>query len=416
MYFLHICTSSPGFNDPEKEFSLEQVYGEMNPAHLFTFPGLGTNRHARFMLLEEACIASTGFVAATMKTDLAIILSRLPKEDTPEDVAPLHDHCEPDFCLAPPLEHRNVLPLPARSHRRGEEEVQLSGRRGRTVPLHASSLSREAKSSSPVTRHKRVSKRSIPISEGEKSSIHTTRPSKYPKMSSPFSSVTIGTQTDGDPAEVKGEPSLARLHRVSLSLLKDRVLHYSELAYRRHLRHVEEEKRTLLSSHPVEPDHALAAVASLAVDNADQEYESALFKVLFGKPLEYVPTSDLVSALMLPSKDFQHRLFQGRVKEALCVRTSSSPKARVRSSSASVTKRREIARAGWLTVKNVFVHNRESARVPGAAILPSALVQSTSVAPVQATHKFEFGYGVPGSGNAVDSTALSGAPFGGCSN
>ena len=57
--------------------------------------------------------------------------------------------------------------------------------------------------------------------------------------------------------------------------------------------HLEEEKGTSMSPHVMEPDHALAAVASLVIENADAGYESALFKVLFGKSLEYVPSSTL---------------------------------------------------------------------------------------------------------------------------
>ena len=235
-------------------------------------------------------------------------------------------------------------------------------------------------------------------------------------MSIAVSSVSIGTQTDEDPAGVKGESSLARLHRNALSLLKDRVIHYSDLAYRRHLIHLEEEKRTLMSPHVVEPDHASAAVASLVIENADAGYESAFFKVLFGKSLEYVPSSDLVSVLMLSSRDFQQRLFQDRMKEPLCVRSLSNPKTELQSNSAPVREHREITEAGWLTVKNPFLYNRESAHLPGASALPTLLVDSTSVAPVWATRNIEPGCSVPGSENAVDSTARLSAPFEGYSN
>ena len=85
---------------------------------------------------------------------------------------------------------------------------------------------------------------------------------------------------------------------------------------------------------------------------------------------------------MLSSRDFQQGLFQDRVKEPLCVHCLSNPKAELHSNSPPVREHREISEAGWLTVKNLFLYNRESARLPGASALPTLLVGSTSVAPV----------------------------------
>ena len=343
LHFLQECSFAPGFTDPEKTLSLDLVYARMNSGHLAACPSPGADLYDRFLRLREACIASIGFMVATMKTDLAAILVKLTEEQVPWGIIPLPLE-ETNLCsVRPPLCH-GVPPPTSTSLGPGGEVVQHNSLEGGVVP----------------TCSRIIPDRFFTVSEELNSSFLATSPVRALKRSATVSFASTSTQTDEDPSRVMEAPSLAGLHRTALALVKNRILRHSRSVYRHHFPQLEQKEGSTSASHVSVPVQGSPTAGPRTVKGTIVGQKSVPLRAVFGKSFDRVSCPKLVSVLMLSDKDFHGRL----------QRSTSYPKlgAKLHSGTASTDVNRETVEAGWLTGENLLFFNLKSAQVAGAAV------------------------------------------------